>query len=108
MGPASLTQEDVDSMRQQLAALEAEQDRLAEAEMFDEAEALEETVQQLKDALARGEEQVAASPSTAEGQCSGEEASTGFAFVAAAPEDNAAAPEDNDTTPPEDETQEES
>merc|ERR1719183_3510488 len=50
---------DVASLRQKLASTEAEQNRLCDGEQFEEAEALESTIQQLKDAITRRLEEVA-------------------------------------------------
>jgi hypothetical protein len=50
---------DVASLRQQLSSTESEQNRLCDAEQFEEAEALESTIQQLKDAITRRLEEVA-------------------------------------------------
>jgi len=50
---------DVVSLRQQLASTEADQNRLCDAEQFEEAEALEASIQQLKDAITRRLEEVA-------------------------------------------------
>jgi len=50
---------DVASLRQKMTDTEAEQNRLCDAEQFEEAEALESTIQQLKDAISRRLEEVA-------------------------------------------------